>query len=475
MDAKPKSNKLKRQEKQRKLELRAEHRSREDARPDVAERANSLRADQALKDSKSLRRDPERLLQLVARGEDVNVPLTSDLHVIARLFRGLKQGKHKGHSPRPDLPTLRRLVLMCRERTDLLAGQGADRYANALLALAAHSGRWVRPLEDWHPRSHNAYKQFHALVRHLIARYDVPTFMNTAWLEGLTNAGVVHQRWFIHVAQGQNIRTADQLPISLTRRQAHLYLTAPDDFDMVTAFRWAQVVELGGDERLVRSILGTRLGTDFAHEEFWTTVFRWLVAQAMLDPVNHGPIIDYIYEQRFVASIPNPEARLPGQPRLVAPQPNLTMKGRSPETLLRSVAEWHRRLGRQKTGNVTSWIPCGLEPLRHEEGIGETRRVYRTTELLTSRELLEEGKAMGHCVGSYSGSCASGRTSIWSLRVADAWDRETRLLTLEVLNQQNQVIQARQKFNKLPSLKELAILRRWSDAGGPSPSKWLVR
>ena len=47
---------------------------------------------------------------------------------------------------------------------------------------------------NWQPRSHNAYKQFHALVRQMTARYDVPTFLNTAWLEGLTAEGVVHQR-----------------------------------------------------------------------------------------------------------------------------------------------------------------------------------------------------------------------------------------------------------------------------------------
>ena len=64
----------------------------------------------------------------------------------------------------------------------------------------------MRPLEDWKPPSYNNHRNFHALVRYLIAAYDVPKFMNNAWLEGLTPAGVVHQRWFIHIAQGQNIR-----------------------------------------------------------------------------------------------------------------------------------------------------------------------------------------------------------------------------------------------------------------------------
>ena len=231
---------------------------------------------------------------------------------------------------------------------------------------------WVREPEDWEPRSHNVYRQFHSLVRHLIARYDVPTFMNTAWLEGLTARSVVHQRWFIHVAQGQNIRTADGLPIPLTKKQAHLYLQAPDDFDVLGAFRWAQIIDLGGTERLVRSVLTTRIRAEFDHDEFWATVFRWLIANPMLDPAQHGPIIDYLHDQRFVASVPNPAAHLPGQPRLVPPQPNLTMKGRNPVTLLRSVADWHRQLGRERTKKA---ILLGAQrdralPLRGGKGRG---------------------------------------------------------------------------------------------------------
>ncbi len=471
MDAKPKSNKLKKLETKRKLERKAERWGRVD--PRIASAVKVVQADQALKESKTVRNDPERLLQAVLRGEPVRVPLNSDLQVIAGLFEGVSPGKPNAFPLRPDLTVFRGLVLRCREETDLLKGRGAPQFARALLALSAHTGRWVRHLEDWEPRSHNAYRQFHSLVRHLTARYDVPTFLNTAWLEGLTAAGVVHQRWFLHVAQGQNLRTADGLPVPLTKKQAHLYLQAPDDFDVLSGFRWAQIVDLGGDERLVRSVLATRIGTDFGHDEFWVTVFRWLVAHPMLDGVHHGPIIDYLYDQRFAASVPNPNAAIPGQPRLVPPQPNLTMKGREPESLLRSVAEWHRRLGRQKSGKVIYWTPTGIPPFRHEEGKDESRKVYTITELLCSRELNEEGRAMSHCVGTYSGSCGSGRTSIWSLRLSDALGQETRLLTLEVSNPTRLIVQARQKFNKLPNPKELSILRRWTATGGPSLSKWL--
>ncbi len=474
MDAKPKSNKLKRLEKKRKLAERTERQAQESASSAAAARA--LRAEQALRDSKSLRSDPRRLIRVIAEGRDVQLPRASGLSVVARIVNGLKSGDPRnGYPIRPDVEALHRLVLLCLERAGLFQGHDAQRFANALLALSAHKGSWVREPEDWEPRSHNVYRQFHSLVRHLIARYDVPTFMNTAWLAGLTANSLVHQRWFIHVAQGQSIRTADGLPIPLTKKQAHLYLQSPDDFDVLGAFRWAQILDLGGTERLVRSVITTRIYVEFDHDEFWVTVLRWLIANPMLDPAQHGPIIDYLNAQRFVASVPNPAAHSPGQPRLVPPQPNLTMKGRNPVTLLRSVADWHRQLGRDRTKKVSFWETSGIESFRFEEGKGENAKVYTIGELLSSRELLEEGIAMSHCVSTYAASCASGQVSIWTLKVADATGNEARLLTLEVRNPNRQIVQARQKFNKLPSLKELMILRRWTNAGGPTLSGWMAR
>jgi hypothetical protein len=152
-------------------------------------------------------------------------------------------------------------------------------------------------------------------------------------------------------------------------------------------------------------------------------------------------------------------------------------------TLLASVAEWHRRLAAQRQHldverartTPTAWKPSGIEPFRFEQVGGGIRRVYTITELLSSRELDEEGRTMGHCVGSYAGSCASGRVSIWSVRIAEPPEQATRLLTLEVSNPDRQLVQARQKGNKLPGPKELMILKRWTSAGGPTLSKWLAR
>lgn len=176
MDAKPKSNKLKRIETKRRIEQRAERRGRVD--PWTAAAVKLVQADRALKGSKAGRTDPGRLLQAILDGQPVHVPLNSDLHAVAKLFERANPDQPNTYLIRPDLAAFRRLILVCLEETDLLRGRGASQFARALLALPAHAKDRVRQSEHWEPRSHNAYGQFHALVRHLTARNDVQTFLN---------------------------------------------------------------------------------------------------------------------------------------------------------------------------------------------------------------------------------------------------------------------------------------------------------
>ena len=431
-------------------------------------------AEAVLRGTRSLSRDPARIFATLAEGQSVKLPRRTDLGVIAGLFESLNRGDFASSPLQPDAAILRRILDFCREETDLLGHPDASGFAKALLALSAHHSDWVRPLDAWRARTHNAHRQFHSLVRHLIAAYEVPTFLDAAWMEGLTPEAVRHQGWYKLVGRGENIRTAGDLPVPLTRRQAHHFLLAPDDLDIPSAFRWALVMDLGGDERLARSILATRIGTEFGDEAFCASVVRFFIAHPGLDPDRHGPIIDYLQSQRSVPSVPNPLADLPGQPTLVPPQPSLTMKGRTPESLRRAIIGWHRELAerRSATTAVGSWAPSGFLHLSHEEGMDDERRIHEVTELLTAQDLFEEGKAMTHCVASYAHACASGRSSIWSLRTRIESGRVIRQATVEVRSRDGVIIQVRRRANKPPTGRDLAILRRWGEEGGPGLASW---
>ncbi|WP_165226449.1 PcfJ domain-containing protein [Aquisphaera insulae] len=475
MDARPKSNKQKRLELKEKHERRAARQAAERESPRAQALAIAARADGALRGSRLFHRNLPRFLERIEAEATPGTPAAAGVRGIASLYATVNRASPNAYPLAPDRDAFRRLIEVCWERTSLLTGQHAYTFANALMALSAHADAWVRQPGPWVPKTHNADRQFHALLRHLLAKYDVPAFLNSAWTEGLTPAGVIHQRWFIRIAQGRNLRDAEGLPIPLTKKQAHLYLQAPADFDVLRAFRWAQLRELGADERFIRSVAATRVGGSFDHEDFWITVLRWLVDQPMLDHAHHGPIVDYLFDRRFAANVPNPLASQPGQPLLIPAQPNLSMKGRDVDGLLRAVAAWHRRLGGGGHGPNFAWDPVGLPELVHEEGEGKSRKVYRIVQLTNAHALQGEGRVMGHCVASYAQSCRAGRCSIWSLRMIDAEGLETRLVTLEVANASRQVVQARRKLNAMPGPKELNLLHRWTAAGGPSLSKWAVR
>lgn len=327
---------------------------------------------------------------------------------------------------------------------------------HGLVTLAHHRRRWIRPLEVWHcapsvdghPRP---IDQFSSLLRYLLARYEVPFFMDAGFFEGLDARALQQQEWFFHLAGGGNIRDL-ATPIKLTRRMAHLLLTRPD-YNRHTIehnMRWAQVVGMGGDRTLARAILRTRLGRHFDHDEFWGTVVLFLANNAMMDPDCVGPLVDYVHNMKFAPRrIVREEGVVEEAP---PPQPNFTMKGRSATKLLRQVDAWHGHLNREQHVVFQSWPPSGLRPYGMEDLTGELGPVRWTVqELLSSWELAAEGRAMNHCVVSYSDQCADGKTSIWSIcmQKQGAEEREN-VMTVAVDVATRTVTQARGRCNTLP-------------------------
>jgi hypothetical protein len=103
-------------------------------------------------------------------------------------------------------------------------------------------------------------------------------------------------------------------------------------------------------------------------------------------------------------------------------------------------------------------------------------------ELLTSKEVTEEGKAMHHCVGSYARSCAKGHTSVWSMQVEDTRTGACRrVMTISVQNARKLITQARGRCNRLPGARHTGlrlnqapvILQQWAQQEGLTVPKYL--
>ncbi|MYI99650.1 MAG: hypothetical protein F4104_08535, partial [Gemmatimonadetes bacterium] len=231
--------------------------------------------------------------------------------------------------------------------------QPANNYVDGLASLAAWHDRWIRKVESWKPDSHNGRRQFGALARHLLAEYDVPACMDTAFFAGMDSEANTRQDWFVHVGTGQNIRKA-AIPLRFTKRMAHAFIvSAPTGYTVDAALRWAQVIGMGGDDLLAEAVCDSMLGERFEEGPFWETVLHFFVNHPMLDVAHVGPIVDYVHHRRTVAQ----ERRDPdGSVRLIdPPEPDFTMKGRTPESMLRRVDAWHRGLNRSQPRKPRQW------------------------------------------------------------------------------------------------------------------------
>lgn len=464
---KPKSNKMKREEKARKEQLRQNRKQKRSETSFAAQRereeARIQKAVQALSDSKAGTKNPKETLKSLYKGEKIYISNSSPFKTYLDLFNDLAISSTARES-------LFRLLTHCVDLgvhfVDTQRAVNGRGFGLAIKGLVNFHEFWLRPLEDWRPASYNVYRQFSSLVRHLFAKYPVPLFMDDAFFSG----NHLHQDWFLHVGGGQNIRTAPGLPFVLTKKAAHHMMEAPGDFDINAALRWGQIHSMGGDERLVRAILKTRITNVFTNNDFWESVFRWFMENPMLDTAQYAPIIDFIYHQRFVPSVPN---EAPDGPRLLPAQPNLSMKKRDVESTIKAMEEWHKQTGRIRKAGDKYWESSGIPEYTFEEG-EHNKKIYTVTEFLTAAELKEEGAAMKHCVGSYAASCANGRTSVWSIKQINSDGSIIRLLTVEVDNANRSIKQARGKFNETPTHKARDIMNRWASAAGLSISRWLI-
>ena len=353
---------------------------------------------------------------------------------------------------------LLKLLLYLEDNSDLLKD---ITYVRGIAALANHHESWIRSSVEWKVKKHNRDRQFSELARHLLAAYDVPLFMDSVWFNG----NGTHQNWFKHVGIGQNIRTAPDIPISLTKKMAHYFLKAPKHYTVEEALRWGQVHAFGGDRYLVDALRGTRLTRTFNNDDFWVSVIRFFVANPMLDVRHVNPIVDYIWHQKYENRRVFVER---GIAREIEPaQPNFSMRRRTPETLLRQVEEWHHHLGKQEKGRDLDWHRSQIGEFYFMEGSEQLHNMkfWSIRELLSSDELIDEGRALQHCVQTYTRSCHTGRTSIWTMEIEDENGRR-KILTIEVSPRQKVIRQVRGKQNRLPTPKEKTLLERWAAQEG---------
>ena len=356
--------------------------------------------------------------------------------------------------------------LFLEEHSKLLK---CEKYTKAVIEILRHKTRWVRPINEWSAPLSNIHIQFSSLVQHLLACFQVPSFLEQAFLTG----NALHQEWFFYIGAGNNIRKHPDIPVPLTKKMAVHFLSTPGSFEIEEGFVYAQIRSIGGSLRLIQALRGYRPMRDFENNSFWVSIFHFLVNQ--VEPENFqqvGPIVDYIYRQKFEPTL-NMTDR--GAIEAVPLEPDFSIKGRTYASIMRLVLAWHHQLNNEQCKNVLSWAFCEIDAFCHfepakirlvKEG-GKSKEIvevppklWTIRELTSNLELFEEGRKLRHCVSSYVIDCQKGRSTIWTMEV-DIESKKKKVVTIEIAMLKKRVCQVRGRLNRMPKAEEMAVIKRW--------------
>ena len=319
-------------------------------------------------------------------------------------------------------------------------------------AMLDYDGFCVRLPETWVPltRSNREDRQQSDLIRHLFRLYPVPGFLEAAWTSKderrfHTAGGTVEfTDWYIAVAQGRSLFGTCTKGY-LSRRETHVFLKAPDRFSIRRNIWWARALCFGGDLGIAERIARSKLHRHDFSDQFWISVMRFFVA----NPVHlheMDDLLDYLAAARDE-------------------NPAFTMKERTLRSVRRASEEWHRYMARRRRHSGLSWPGRAIArpgwSLAFGRDIG--KETFTVRQITTGRRLVEEGRAMRHCVALYERFCIEGRSSIWTMKKRSALDAVTRCLTIEV-DRAGTIVQARGYANRPPRPREAAVLAKWAAA-----------
>jgi hypothetical protein len=355
------------------------------------------------------------------------------------------------------------LLARVRERSpSILLAPVVDRRhlgVEALFHLARSVRAHVRPSASWEGSDASWRPAISELAQHLVARHRVPMFFASAWYAGEGAQAESQRQWYVAHGGGARLRSLD-LPICLTSRMEHFLLGSPDHLSIECAIRRAELFGLGACADLVSAVLATRLATDLTNTGFWRTVWMFLIANDhVIERAQIRPLVDFLHVLRHERTRVETAA---GAIWADPPQPDFSLKGRTPQSLLRLMTQWRRGSG-MVTGGL-SWTPSRIRPLvidvpgSHPDAAPVR---WQLTELTNGAQLRTEGLTLRHCVGQYAYRCWRGHSRIWSLRIR----RDARLrpvATVEIDLKRHAIIQARGYRDRPASRAALSILQTWA-------------
>jgi hypothetical protein len=307
----------------------------------------------------------------------------------------------------------------------------------------------ARDVREWTPRAKGRTGRLVSLFEHLFATVPVPSVV---WAGLFDDARTIAPLVVWLASGGSFFQFAKtRIAIPLTRKACHVALGLRSESSLLRAIRKAQVLSLSSAALPLAHAWATSIHAATIHatdkETFFASFLEWLVTREHTTS-DVAVMLDYAAE-RFTEDA------------------KFSMKGRTVDAFLRDARAWHVELAKLRMVRQSYFRASGLKPfvtVRNDP----VRTVWRVEEILDAKSLFEEGRRMGHCVYSYGGAVQSGMTSIWIMTMEDGKGPTGRwaMLTIEVRNQTRAIVQARGRFNRMPTAEERTILARFAAQNG---------
>lgn len=318
--------------------------------------------------------------------------------------------------------------------------------------------KYVRNPQEWAAKSYNLDRQIVDFVRWIYCLYPTPSFMfsifkadlRPLWRQVHVNENqqlqkMIYFDWFLTMAQGGSFAKLAKEVFS--KKESHYFLSAPPGNSIVENIWWAKCHALELVPRIEHAVVNRLFRDKPIEDKFWDSLLILLKREEDdVDIASLSDVMDFIVPKHY-----NDD--------------KFTLKGRTFNSLIKLSNEWHRELQLKKFGNAKiTWNGIPIPDWKWENK--KTGETWKIEQLHTSKALYNEGRAMKHCVASYSQRCEQGQSAIFSMSCMG--ERE---LTIEISNYK-QLIQARGRWNKPGRSEANQVLNKWINLNNIQTPKW---
>jgi hypothetical protein len=344
----------------------------------------------------------------------------------------------------------------------------------AVVRLAAYAHRWLRSPADWQPDADaDARRQWADFLRHLLARYPVPPFLDAAWERWGPLVDLERDCWCA-LAQGRSLREVEGFPRSVNSRLLHGALTRGQGRNLVEAIWLAQLSGMGASPSLESAVLSSRAVAEFGDHARWQRLAAKFAAGNDALGVHFGLVADTLVAAQNHRGPQQVEQllRLPLEV-LISHSIRFTTRLLQANGHLLTEAQVRTAAEKAELKKLASsrWTPLlGSEPFASRIGNARGHATWRIEELYSVDALREESRAMSHCVHRYAHRCGAGSSAIFSVRHYLANDTGhsagASCATVEVHPRTRKVVQIRAARNRPVNNTIMTIIREWSAAHG---------